>query len=89
MGGKKPQRNLLLPVLLPGGSASEAAKHLLQPCWVRASPMEQGIWGAPPLTGLSHSTAAISRQMMGKQHPKQLQTAVNKLQTNLLREILI
>lgn len=88
-GKKKTQHNLLLPVLLPGGSASHAAKHLLQPRWVRAPLMERRIWGAPPLTGLSHSTAAISRQMMGKEHLKQLQTAVNKLQTNLLREILI
>lgn len=50
------QTNLLLPVLLPGGSASQAAKHPPQPWWVRAPLMEQGIWGTSPLTGPPHST---------------------------------
>ena len=43
MGKKKNPNNLLLPVLLPGGSASEAAEHPPQPWRVRVPPMEQGI----------------------------------------------
>ena len=86
-GKKKNPNNLLLPVLLPGGSASEAAEHPPQPWWVRVPPMEQGIRGTPPLTGPSRSAATVPWQTMGKDHLKQLQTAANKLQTNLLREI--
>lgn len=71
---KTQQTNLLLLVLLPGGFASETAEHPLQPWWVRASPMESGIWGAPSLRGPSHSTANIPRHMMGSDHLKQLQT---------------
>lgn len=37
----------------------------------------------------SHSTATVPRQTIGKDHPKQLQRAVNKLQRNLGREISI
>lgn len=45
-GGKKAQNNLLLSVLLLGGSASEAAEHSLQLWWLRAPHHKQGIWGA-------------------------------------------
>lgn len=85
----KYNNNLLLLALLPGGSASQATSQPLWPWWVRAPPTEQGFWGAPPHTGPSHPTAAAPRKMMGRDHLKQLQTAVNKLQTNPLREILI
>jgi len=52
--------------------------------------MQQGTWGTLPHTGPSHPPpAAIPRQMAGKDHLKQLQAAVNKLQTSLPREILI
>lgn len=76
----------MLLMLSLGGSTE-------QPLWLRwvrslQCSRERGELYLTP-DHLTPPPAAIPRQMAGKDHLKQLQAAVNKLQTSLPREILI